>query len=317
MQKSSFLSIQNGKQIRVPGQPPTFSKEIILHKPLHYNTDYTEIARHAKRVLLEIREAVSKPVRIGFSGGTDSLFLLFSYLELVKEDKVSKDDFIITNLKFIYEKGHSPKILNTELENWLRDWYDKYIDETYVFNAGDTKAVVEYNKKYIKPVRMIPSLYNMAREALGDYMIVADADPMMNKEGLHLQGSDFHSLQTNTLEIDLFTWDVDIWCSVMDKKRMQFKVDYSDVYEKSDIVNKSTFLWHKHSRYFECYPECMLGYPKRLEQDITHVTDFLLTIPAYEKYFSKRLASCLQPCYIYNDKLEQIKTVEDSLYMIT
>ena len=131
MQKSSFLSLNNDR--------------VILHKPLHENTDFTSVKHEVKRVLLEIREAYGKPIRLGFSGGTDSLFLLNCYKDLMEEGKLYKKDLIITVIKYSYKdfiKNVEDPLFQFRLNRYKND-----IDEilTYEINM---RQVGQYIKTY-------------------------------------------------------------------------------------------------------------------------------------------------------------------------
>ena len=69
MNKSNFLKIEN--------------KKVILTKPLFYSEDKYSIKYEMKNFLLRIRDEVGKCI-LSFSGGSDSIFLLCVFKDLIE-----------------------------------------------------------------------------------------------------------------------------------------------------------------------------------------------------------------------------------------
>ena len=87
MKKSNFISMIDNKAV--------------LTQPLYYNEDIYRLKHETKRTILEIREAVGHCI-LGFSSGTDSIFIYCCIRELIEEGKLTKDaiDIVFFNVDF-------------------------------------------------------------------------------------------------------------------------------------------------------------------------------------------------------------------------
>ena len=73
---------------------------VTLLQPLSVTTDPYTLKRELKKALIEIRDTVSGPLILSWSGGFDSAFAVLCYLDLIDEGKLTKDSYSISGAKF-------------------------------------------------------------------------------------------------------------------------------------------------------------------------------------------------------------------------
>ena len=73
---------------------------VTLLQPLSVTTDPYTLKRELKKALIEIRDTVSGPLILSWSGGFDSAFAVLCYLDLIDEGKLTKDSYSISGARF-------------------------------------------------------------------------------------------------------------------------------------------------------------------------------------------------------------------------
>ena len=73
---------------------------VTLLQPLSVTTDPYTPKRELKKILVEIRDTVSGPLILSWSGGFDSAFAVLCYLDLIDEGKLTKDSYSISGARF-------------------------------------------------------------------------------------------------------------------------------------------------------------------------------------------------------------------------
>ncbi len=235
-----------------------------LLQPLQYVDDYTYIKKHTKRVILEIIETVGK-VTIGFSGGTDSLFMFCCARELVEEKKLTKDMYEIVYFKLDFSNMKSlfrADILPTVKDQYYLDFIDLYVDRVFTI-APTINEISDFYNKEIKEVSLNKIskqslIYAYFRTKLDNYCLVAEN--FVDYLNTDYQGTLYWRcwLREDGPEIDIYSWDIDIHCSLL--KRNQF-IMKKDTPHHHDLM----YLQTKHIDYIRNFPETIYGLPKRHE----------------------------------------------------
>ena len=73
---------------------------VTLLQPLSVTTDPYTLKREIKKALVEIRDTVSDPLILTWSGGFDSAFAVLCYLELINEKKLTSDCYSLAGARF-------------------------------------------------------------------------------------------------------------------------------------------------------------------------------------------------------------------------
>ena len=283
-----------------------------LLQPLRYADDYTYIKRHTKRVILEIIEIVGK-VTIGFSGGTDSLFMVCCARELVEEGKLARDAYEIVYIKIDFSKMKQvfeDVPLPTVEEQIILDFIDSYVDRVFTITPTINELLDFYNKEVkelsFNKLNKILTVLSYARTKLDNYCLAADG--FIDYLNYNYQGFLFWRcwLREDGPEIDIYSWDIDIHCSLMKKNQFIIKDNHPHKY------NQLMYLQTKHIDYIRNFPEIVLGLPKRSEYPWSHISN--LKIP---KRLLKQIPFLHQhtegpPCPLYLPNGEKITSVEQT-----
>ena len=235
-----------------------------LLQPLRYADDYTYIKRHTKRVILEIIETVGK-VTIGFSGGTDSIFIVCCARELVEEGKLTRDKYEIVHFKIDFSNMTSifKKVLPpTRAEQVIIDHIDSYVDRVLIIAPTINELLDFYNKEVkelsFNTTTQAHTILGYFRTKLDNYCLCADG--FLDYLNSNYQGFLYWRcwLREDGPEIDIYSWDIDIHCSLL--KRNQF-IMKKDTPHHHDLM----YLQTKHIDYIRNFPETIYGLPKRNE----------------------------------------------------
>ena len=236
-----------------------------LLQPLQYADDYTYIKRHTKRVILEIIETVGK-VTIGFSGGTDSIFIVCCARELVEEGKLTRDKYEIVHFKIDFSNMTSifKKVLPpTRAEQVIIDHIDSYVDRVLIIAPTINELLDFYNKEVkelsFNTTTQAHTILGYFRTKLDNYCLCADG--FLDYLNSNYQGFLYWRcwLREDGPEIDIYSWDIDIHCSLMKKNQFIIKDNHPHKY------NQLMYLQTKHIDYIRNFPETILGLPKRDE----------------------------------------------------
>ena len=95
----------NNKFFKVNWNPFT----VTLLQPLSVTTDPYTLKREIKKALVEIRDTVSDPLILTWSGGFDSAFAVLCYLELINEKKLTSNCYSLAGARFTDGKISSNK----------------------------------------------------------------------------------------------------------------------------------------------------------------------------------------------------------------
>ena len=284
-----------------------------LLQPLQYADDYTYIKRHTKRVILEIIETIGK-VTIGFSGGTDSLFMVCCARELVEEGKLARDAYEIVYLKLDFSKMKQvfeDVPLPTVEEQIILDFIDSYVDKVLTITPTINELLDFYNKEVkelsFNKLSKIHTVLAYARTKLDYYCLAADG--FIDYLNYNYQGFLFWRcwLREDGPEIDIYSWDIDIHCSLMKKNQFIIKDNHPHKY------NQLMYLQTKHIDYIRNFPETILGLPKRQEYPWMYLGNIKL---ANRYRFFKQIPFLQHnggpPCLLYLPNGEKVTSVEQT-----
>jgi len=284
-----------------------------LLQPLQYADDYTYIKRHTKRVILEIIETIGK-VTIGFSGGTDSLFMVCCARELVEEGKLARDAYEIVYLKLDFSKMKQvfeDVPLPTVEEQIILDFIDSYVDKVLTITPTINELLDFYNKEVkelsFNKLSKIHTVLAYARTKLDNYCLAADG--FIDYLNYNYQGFLFWRcwLREDGPEIDIYSWDIDIHCSLMKKNQFIIKDNHPHKY------NQLMYLQTKHIDYIRNFPETILGLPKRQEYPWMYLGNIKL---ANRYRFFKQIPFLQHnggpPCLLYLPNGEKVTSVEQT-----
>ena len=284
-----------------------------LLQPLQYADDYTYIKRHTKRVILEIIETIGK-VTIGFSGGTDSLFMVCCARELVEEGKLARDAYEIVYLKLDFSKMKQvfeDVPLPTVEEQIILDFIDSYVDRVFTITPTINELLDFYNKEVkelsFNKLSKIHTVLAYARTKLDNYCLAADG--FIDYLNYNYQGFLFWRcwLREDGPEIDIYSWDIDIHCSLMKKNQFIIKDNNPHKY------NQLMYLQTKHIDYIRNFPETILGLPKRQEYPWMYLGNIKL---ANRYRFFKQIPFLQHnggpPCLLYLPNGEKVTSVEQT-----
>ena len=284
-----------------------------LLQPLQYADDYTYIKRHTKRVILEIIETIGK-VTIGFSGGTDSLFMVCCARELVEEGKLARDAYEIVYLKLDFSKMKQvfeDVPLPTVEEQIILDFIDSYVDKVLTITPTINELLDFYNKEVkelsFNKLSKIHTVLAYARTKLDNYCLAADG--FIDYLNYNYQGFLFWRcwLREDGPEIDIYSWDIDIHCSLMKKNQFIIKDNHPHKY------NQLMYLQTKHIDYIRNFPETILALPKRQEYPWMYLGNIKL---ANRYRFFKQIPFLQHnggpPCLLYLPNGEKVTSVEQT-----
>ena len=275
-----------------------------LLQPLRYADDYTYIKRHTKRVILEIIETVGK-VTIGFSGGTDSLFMVCCARDLVEEGKLARDAYEIVYLKIDFSKmkqvfENVP--LPTVEEQIILDFIDSYVDRVFTITPTINELLNFYNKEVkelsFNKLSRTHTVLAYFRTKLDNYCLTADGfNDYLN---VNYQGFLFWRcwIREDGPEIDIYSWDIDIHCSMLMKNSIYIKDNLPNKY------NQLIYLQTKHIPYIQNFPEIIHGLPKRDEYPWKYLGRHVLRGRFIDQVsFLKNYGGPFCPLYLPNEDL--------------
>ena len=251
MNKSNFLKIEN--------------KKVILTKPLFYSEDKYSIKYEMKNFLLRIRDEVGKCV-LSFSGGSDSIFLLCAFKDLVEQNKLTKDAFDVIYIDADLSElliDSIPSTIGRKRIDWTLNYFKDYVQ---VFNIKPTiKSMKDFyrNNKYMTwagtPIQHF--VQSMAKD-LFDYPTI-EGEGYYAPEIFKLYTPNYWALDTRTSTIHPHLSDLNLFCSSFYPDKIPLELDLN-TYSSAHCRDIRDF-YVKYRRYTDCYPETIYGYPKQME----------------------------------------------------
>ena len=288
MKKSTFLTL-------------TDNFEVELQDSLYINNDPLQVKYAIKQAILEVRESIQGKLTLGFSGGTDSIFMLCCFKELIKEGKLTRDaievaffDFISTNSSVNLPPEHHETF---RLEKFKHD-----IDKIYTFRISPEEMIKHKFRGLQKYVEFTPCVHAYARQQLNNYVLVLDdgISQLEEYDNCFLTSSyNLISLREDTFDINLKMWNRDTFCT-----------------EIRNIFTTTSHL--KNSNYIQCYPEIIYGLPKHKERGPRSMFKSITSTPRsnyHYKQYRNRFYSSEPPyrfLYIVLPNGEKITSVKQT-----
>jgi len=278
MKKSNFISMIDNKAV--------------LTQPLYYNEDIYRLKHETKRTILEIREAVGHCI-LGFSSGTDSIFIYCCIRELIEEGKLTKDaiDIVFFNVDFSNFTFSEAKLGRDKLVQWrLNYWKDIYRAVDFKPTIEDLLQYYKACKKYnIKNFSWYEFLLAYCRNCFDYPVLVGIGHGNFTNEFRYEVGS-WHSIYEDSNQIDVYFYDKDVFCAFLEKDAPSLLIDGT-----YPLYRESIRYFAENKRYFNIFYETMYGHPKCMEWPIL-IQGFK---PSAQTFFRK----------LFNPEV----TVEDSL----
>ena len=249
MNKSNFLEIKDEK--------------IILTKPLFYSKDRYSIKHETKNFLLKVRDEVGKCI-LAFSGGTDSLFLLCAFKDLVEQNKLTKDAFDVIYIDADLSElliDSIPSTVYKKRIDWILNYFKDYVQ---VFNIKPTiKSIKDFyrNNKYMTwagtPVQHF--VQSMAKD-LFDYPTI-ESEGQFACEHFNLPNISYWALDKRTSTIHTHLYDINLFCTGFYNNKIPLELNLNNTYSSAQQREIIEF-YIKYRRFTDCYPETIYGYPK-------------------------------------------------------
>ena len=240
--------------------------DITLNYPLYISNNIFDLREHGKRVILEMVDTYPK-LKLAYSGGMDSGFILCCINDLVNERKIPRDRIEIFQGIFTA----SGVILTADFERAIKFANSLGFNlRTEMFDVNDNvieiaKYYEGHNYKVLGEAAFHVACQNiLARKQ--DGIVIENQVPA---ELSYMKASHIPSVDCSYNTINFTTWDNDIFSSRITPFRLnQRKINYQP-YENQDYYDLKSCYQTSHSLftfekwlgrwmiYLQCYPEMM------------------------------------------------------------
>jgi len=276
---------------------------VTLLQPLSITTDPYTLKRELKKALIEIRDTVSGPLILSWSGGFDSAFAVLCYLELIDEGKLTGDSYSLAGARFTDGKT----IANIDFARGER--FLKHINiDSYGINVDLQETIID--DEFIKKCCSIciengsSSLGFAAQEVwrnsqdgcvifhMGQTSFRLNLGSEMElehpNEGIcNFQPFQFGDFKEDANSINVFTWNQEIFQSFITPYVLEApRVEYDEVCHSNEYA-----AWVIDSQMgrnlimLTCFPKLILLYPKLptmnpfvLDHRTSHISDVAMKI---------------------------------------
>ena len=253
---------------------------VTLLQPLSVTTDPYTLKREIKKALVEIRDTVSDPLILTWSGGFDSAFAVLCYLELINEKKLTSDCYSLAGARFTDGKIRATKDfrrgelflehINISSYGVKVDLQDVLIDRDFILKCA--KAMMDskfanFGFAFQDVWRNNQDgcvIFHMGGQAIRLNTGGSEKINSANQGMCLFHPYQFSDFKENNNNINVFTWNAEIFNSfitpyALNAPTVEYNKDWHtskyDAWVIESHMSRNIIM-------LTCFPELVLLYPK-------------------------------------------------------